>query len=325
MKRKISLLMIATLLMGSLIGCSTTTTKEEEITAKVAALKGPTAMGMVKMMEDEKNNTENDYEFMIAGSPDELTPKLVNGEVDIAAVPSNLSSILYNKTEGDIVTLGINTLGVLYIVENGNNINSIQDLKGKTLYASGKGATPEYALNYILKANGIDPEKDLTIEYKSEHTECLAAISAEEGAVAMLPQPFVTTAITKNPQIKIALDLNKEWENSTNDSLLVTGVLVARKDFVEKYPEKVSDFLNEYKESVEFTNNDIDSAAQLIGAHDIVPAEVAKKAIPYCNITFIDGEEMKGKLEGYLNTLFEQNPESIGGKMPSEDFYYNQK
>lgn len=325
MKRKISLLMIATLLMGSLVGCSTTTTKEEEITAKVASLKGPTAMGMVKMMEDEKNNTENDYEFMIAGSPDELTPKLVNGEVDIAAVPSNLSSILYNKTEGEVVTLGINTLGVLYIVENGNNINSIQDLKGKTLYASGKGATPEYALNYILKANGIDPEKDLTIEYKSEHTECLAAISAEEGAVAMLPQPFVTTAITKNPQIKIALDLNKEWENSTNNSLLVTGVLVARKDFVEKYPEKVSDFLNEYKESVEFTNNDIDSAAQLIGAHDIVPAEVAKKAIPYCNITFIDGEEMKGKLEGYLNTLFEQNPESIGGKMPSEDFYYNQK
>ncbi len=325
MKRKISLLMIATLLMGSVVGCSTNTTTDEVVTAKVAALKGPTAMGMVKMMEDEKNNTENDYEFTIAGSPDELTPKLVNGEIDIAAIPSNLSSILYNKTDGNVVTLGINTLGVLYIVENGDNINSIQDLKGKTLYASGKGATPEYALNYILKANGIDPEKDLTIEYKSEHTECLAAISAEEGAIAMLPQPFVTTAITKNPQIQIALDLNKEWENSTNDSLLVTGVLVARKDFVEKYPEKVSDFLEEYKESVEFTNDDIDGAAELIGAHDIVPAEVAKAAIPYCNITFIDGEEMKGKLEGYLNTLFEQSPESIGGKMPSEDFYYNQK
>ncbi|CDM70353.1 hypothetical protein CM240_3236 [Clostridium bornimense] len=325
MKRKISLLMIATLLMVSIVGCGASTTKKEEVTTKVAALKGPTAMGMVKMIDDEESNTENEYEFTIAGSPDELTPKIVNGEIDIAAIPSNLSSILYNKTNGEVVSLGINTLGVLYIVENGENINSIQDLKGKTLYASGKGATPEYALNYILKANGIDPEKDLTIEYKSEHTECLAAISAEAGAIAMLPQPFVTTAITKNPQIRIALDLNEEWEKSTNDSSLVTGVIVARKEFVEKYPEKVSNFLEEYEKSVEFTNTNIDSAAELIEANDIVTAEVAKKAIPYCNITFISGEEMKEKLEGYLNTLLEQNPESIGGAMPSEDFYYSKK
>lgn len=329
MKKRLSILLVATLTISLLTGCGTNkvkkeATKEEKVVAKVTALKGPTGMGIVKMISDNNKEAEKDYDFSIIASVDEITPKLVNKEADIAAVPANLASVLYNNTNGQIVTLGINTLGILYIVENGNTINSVQDLKGKTIYASGKGATPEYGLNYILQGNGINPNSDVKIEYKSEHAEALAALLNDKNGIALLPQPFVTTALTKNPSLKVSLDLTKEWDkiNKESQSALLTGVIVARKEFIDKYPQKVNEFLDEYKKSVEFTNNNIDEAAKLIAENGIVTEEVAKKAIPACNITFIGGNEMKQKLNGYLQVLYNANPKSVGGKMPSEDFYY---
>ena len=333
MKKKIALVfLVLSLIMSLFVGCSSEDkTKKEtikgdpKVVAKVSALKGPTGMGMVKMMSDEESSKKDNYEFTIANSVDEITPKIVNKELDIAAVPANLASVLYNNTKGEVVTLAINTLGVLYIVENGDTINSIEDLKGKTIYASGKGATPEYSLNYILNKNDIDPTKDVTVEYKSEHTECLAALLKDKNGIALLPQPFVTTALTKNESLRVALDLNEEWNAVDEDgSTLITGVIVARKEFVEKYPEKVKSFLKEYKKSVDYSNDNIDEAAKLIGEKEIVPEAVAKKAIPECNITYIDGSEMKDKLNGYLQVLYDANPKSVGGKMPDEDFYYNQ-
>ena len=257
---------------------STETEAAGELTdVNVAALKGPTAMGMVKLMDDSDNGDTgaNHYNFTIAASPDEITPQIVQGNVDIAAVPANLASVLYNKEGVDVSVLAVNTLGVLYIVENGDSVQSVADLKGKTIYASGKGATPEYALNYMLTANGIDPEKDVTIEYKSEHSECVAALAANEDAVAMLPQPFVTVAMTQ------------------------------------------------YEASVNYVNDNVADAAVLVGNYDIVAAQVAEKAIPECNITFIAGNDMKAKLSSYLGILFEQNPAAVGGALPNDDFYYN--
>ncbi len=292
--------------------------------ARVAALKGPTAMGMVKLMSD--NAETGNYEFTIAAAADEITPKLVQGELDIAAVPANLASVLYNNTKGQVQVLAVNTLGVLYIVESGDTVHSVEDLRGRTIYSSGKGSTPEYALEYMLSQNGIDPEADVTIEWKSEHSECVAALAAEENAIAMLPQPFVTTAQTKNENIRVALDLNEEWEklSSSGDSkaTLITGVVVARKEFAEQNADAVNAFLEEYQASVEYVNSDTDGAAALVGQYEIVPEAVAKKALPECNITFIAGSEMKEKLSGYLQTLFDQNPKAIGGTMPGEDFYY---
>lgn len=337
MKKKrsiLSMLLLAILMIGSLVGCSPTSQKDQvkeepKVVAKVTALKGPTGMGMVKMISDESNKAEKGYEFTIASSVDEITPKIVNKEIDIAAVPANLASVLYNNTKGEVETLAINTLGVLYIVENGDSIKNVQDLKGKTIYVSGKGATPEYALKYILKENGIDPDKDVNIEYKAEHAECLAALLNDKNGIALLPQPFVTVAMNKNKNLKVALDLTKEWEALNKDkkdgSTLITGVVIARKDFIDKYPEKIKNFLEEYKKSIEFTNNNIDEAAKLIGESGIVPAPIAKKAIPQCNIVFIDGKEMKDKLSGYLQVLYDANPKSIGGKMPDENFYYIQE
>ena len=307
---------------------STTSENGESLSVNIGALKGPTAMGMVSLMRDADADAipGYDYNFAISAAIDEVTPAIVQGKLDIAAIPANLASVLYNNTNGEIRVLAINTLGVLYIVESGETIQSVEDLRGKTIYASGKGATPEYALNYILAENGIDPETDVNIEWKSEHAECAAALAASENGIAMLPQPFVTTAQSKNENIRIALDLTKEWDTiqETIDvkSTLVTGVIVARRSFIEENPAAVSDFLDYYAASVDYTHTDIEGSAALIEAYDIIPAAVAEKALPYCNITFIEGQEMTSLLSGYLRVLFDRNPQAMGGEMPSDEFYY---
>jgi len=278
-------------------------------------------MGMTKLMNDDETE-DYPYDFEIVAAVDEISPMVAQGTADIVCVPANLGSVLYNKTEGGVQALAVNTLGVLYICENGDTVKSVADLKGKTIFSSGKGATPEYALNFILKSNDIDPEKDVTIEWKSEHAECLASLLATENSVAMLPQPFVTTAQTKNEGIRVALDLTAEWDNLGVDSSMLTGIVIARKEFAEQYPETVNEFLSRYHASVDFVNNNVDEAAELVGKYDIVPAAVAKKAIPECNIVCITGAEMKTKLGGYLKVLFDNEPKSVGGKLPADDFYY---
>ncbi|GKH51044.1 hypothetical protein CE91St46_21550 [Eubacteriales bacterium] len=288
------------------------------------ALKGPTAMGMVQLMKE--NGETGLYDFTIAAAIDEVTPKIVQGSVDIAAVPANLAAVLYHNTQGKIQVIGINTLGVLYVVEAGETVQTAADLKGRTIYASGKGATPEYALNYILEQNGLTPGKDVTIEWKSEHAECVAALTSDEDGIAMLPQPFVATAQAKNSDIRIALDLTEEWDavqqDEANPSSLLTGVVIARTEFIENRPEELDAFLNSYGDSVKFVNENTEEAAELIGEYNIVPAAVAVKALPYCNIVLIESTDMKEKLSGYLSVLFEQNPKSVGGQLPGDAFYY---
>lgn len=334
MKKLSAILMACAMAVSMLTGCGSSNesqdnTKETEpVEVNVTALKGPTAMGMVSLMDDVDNgkvDNEN-YKFTIAASIDEVTPAISQGETDIAAVPANVASVLYNKLEGGVQVLAVNTLGVLYIVENGDTVQSAADLKGKTIYASGKGATPEYALNYILQQNGLDPAADVTIEWKSEHSECVAALAQDPSGIAMLPQPFVTTAQMKNPDLRVALDLTEEWDKVQEDAqepgALLTGVVVVRTEFAKENPEAVSDFLERYKASVDFVNENVDEAAQLVGQYDIVTAEVAQTAIPECNIVCITGDEMQEKLFGYLSVLNDQNPEAVGGKLPDDDFYY---
>lgn len=312
------------------------TPAEDPVTVRVAALKGPTAMGMVKLMSDSdaaaesgEETTGNTYDFTLAASADEVTPGLMQGELDIACVPANLASVLYNRTDGGIVTLAVNTLGVLYIVENGNSVQSMADLAGRTIAASGKGSTPEYALRYLLSENGIDPDTGVTIDWKSEHSECVAALASGAATIAMLPQPFVTVVQTQLPDLRVALDLTEEWDALDNGSALLTGVVVARADFVEEHPAAVEEFLTSYAESVEWVNANTAEAAELIGGYDIVDAAVAEKALPYCNIVCITGSEMKDMLSGYLQVLFDAAPASVGqdaetgeGGLPGDDFYY---
>lgn len=295
-------------------------TEPNKAEVRIVALKGPTAMGLTKMVEE--GNSGLDYKLEIKAAPDEISPMVAQGTADIFCVPANLASVLCNKTEGKVQVIAINTLGVLYICEKGETVKSVSDLKGKTIYSAGKGSTPEYALNFILKNNGIDPEKDVTIEWKSEHAECLEAMLKGENCVAMLPQPFVTTAQTKNDAVKVVLDLNKEWDALGVDSSLITGVAIVRREFAETMSGELNNFLKHYGQSVEFVNNNVDEAATLIEKYDIVPAAVAKKAVPNCNIVCITGSEMKNKLSGYLKVLFDGDPKSVGGKLPDDSFYY---
>lgn len=338
--RKIALACAAAFLCAlfALGGCSThnqesnvhdQTAPQQPVNVRVAALKGPTAMGMVKFMDEAQSGLidGNSYAFEIAASPDMLTPKIAQGELDIAAVPANLASVLYNNLDEGVQVLAVNTLGVLYLCDQDESVHGVSDLAGKTIYAAGKGSTPEYALRYILQENGLTPGTDVTIEWKSEHAECVAALAENQDAVALLPQPFVTVAQSKNESIRVALDLTKEWDalqkGSEKEGALITGVVIARSAFVEEHPEVVADFLQHYQDSVAFVNENIPEASALVEQFDIAPAAVAQKAIPACNIVCISGDEMKNLLSGYLEVLHEQSPEAVGGSLPSEDFYYD--
>lgn len=299
-------------------------TTASKIDINIAALKGPTAIGMVKVMEDATaGTTAGNYNFTVAGTADEISAGLVKGEFDVAAVPCNLASVLYNKTKGQIKIAGINTLGVLYIIETGDTIKTVEDLKGKTIYTTGKGTTPQYTLNYLLTSHGIDPVKDVTIEYKTEPTEVASILETSTDAIAMLPQPYVTAVMMQNPKLKIALNVADEWDAVSKDgSSVVTGVVVVKSDFLEKNKEAFDAFMKEYTDSAAYVNANVDEAAALVEKAGIFKAGPMKKAIPNCNITLIQGEDMKQKVSGYLKVLFNQEPKSVGGKLPDDNFYY---
>ncbi len=298
----------------------------EKTDVSIAALIGPTGMGLVDLMDkQDKGEAENNYTFTLSGTPDDIVAKITSGEADIAAVPVNLAPTLYSKTNGNIKLLAINTLGVLYVVERGDTVQSVEDLKGKTLYASGQAATPEYVLNFILSQNGIDPSGDLTIEYKADHSELASLVMAGKADLAMLPEPFVTTVTQKDPDVRVSLDLTEEWDKleGNDGSTLIMGVMIVRKDFAENNPEALSAFMDEYKASTEFVNSNPADAAALIEQYGIMSsAELAEEAIPSCNIVYIDGQEMKDKIAPLYQILFDSNPKSIGGSIPDDAFYY---
>lgn len=300
-------------------------TSDSQFSVRVGSLKGPTSMGLVHLMDkSEAGNAENQYEFTMVTAADELLAKTAAGDLDIALVPANVASVLYNKTQGGISVIDINTLGVLDIVASDTSITSIADLKGKTVYMTGKGTSPDYVFHYLLSANGLT-EDDVTIEFKSEPTEVAAVLKEQPDAIGLLPQPFVTAVCAQNENLSIVLDLTKEWQNVQGEggSQLVTGVTIARNEFLENHPDAVTTFLKEHAASAEYTETNPDETAELIAAKGIIEkAPVAKKALPYCNITCLTGEEMKTALSGYLQVLFDQNPASVGGKLPEDGFYF---
>ncbi len=289
---------------------------------RVGTLMGPTGMGMAQLMDAAANgNTEGNYDFFVASAPDQIAAEFISGNLNIAAVPVNLASVLWQKTDKNAQVIGVNTLGVLYILENGDTIHSLADLAGKTIYATGQGATPEYILNYLLTANGLDPKTDLTVEYLSEHAELAAKLSAGDVALGMLPEPNVTAALSGNPDLRIALDLTEEW-SKVSDGTLVQGCVIVSRAFAEQYPQAVETFLSEYRASVDFVNAEPAEAAGMIEAAGIIPkAAVAQKALPNCNICLITGEEMKTAVKQMLTVLYSADPKSVGGALPDEEFY----
>lgn len=321
-KKIVAVYVILAVMMSIFTGCG----KTSDVTQiRVGSLKGPTSMGLLFLMrEAEEGGAEGNYAFTMAAQADELLPLMVKGEMDIALVPANVASVLYNKMQGQLAVIDINTLGVLYMVTGDGTIESVEDLKGRTIYLTGKGTTPDYVLHYILSENGMT-EADYTLEYKSEASEVAALLAEKPQAVGLLPQPFVTAACIQNEALKVVLDMNEEWTKLLGEdgSRVVTGVTVVRKEFLKEHEAAVKVFLKEHEESTGAINEDVQTGASLAVAAGIAAKEaIAQKAIPACNITCMQGAEMQQALSGYLEVLFEQNPESVGGALPGEDFYY---
>ena len=294
---------------------------------RVGGLKGPTTMGLVKLMDDAENGkAQNDYEFTMVTAADELTALVAGNKVDIALLPANVAGVLYNKTKGGSSVIDVNTLGVLYLVSSDTSVTSIDQLKGKTVYLTGKGTTPEYSLRYLMSAAELT-EDDVTLEFKSEPAEVASVLAEDPSRIGLLPQPFVTSALAQNESLSVILDLTKAWdeaqEQAETRSRMITGVTIVNNDFLAAHGDLVDTFLSEHEASIRFTSEDPDTASMLIEAAGIVPkAAVAKKALPGCNIAFLSGGEMKTALSGYLKALFDQNPASTGGALPDDAFYY---
>ena len=294
----------------------------EPVVMRLGSLKGPTTMGMVKLLSDsEAGLTANRYESTVAANAAELMPLFLRGELDMLALPVNAGSVLYNKSNSGATLLAVNTLGVLYVLEKGGeSVQSVADLKGRTIYATGKGNTPEYSLAYLLSRNGLDISRDVTMEWKSEASEVVAQMATLDTAVALLPQPFVTVAQTQLQDLRVALDMTEEW--AAVGSTLITGGLIIRTAFLHEHPEAVKTFLEEYAASTQYVNEQPAEAAQLVEQYIGVKAGVAQKAIPACNIVCLTGAEMKAAAEKYLTVLYELNPDAVGGAMPADSFYY---
>lgn len=309
MKKLLAILTLAVMVFA--VGCA----KAPAEPVNIAALKGPTGMGISYMMEDTAK-----YNVELQDAPDVVVGKFVNGEIDIAAVPLNLAAVLYNKTEGNVVLLNLDTLGVLYIVENGETIQSLSDLAGKTIYASGEGATPQYVLDYLLAQNGLTDQVE--VKYVGEHTALAAMVASGEAQIALLPEPFVSAVSVKNPAVRVALDLNTAWEEASGTKL-VMGVYIASRTFYNEHPDQVKAFLADYAASVEKVNTSADAAQKIADLGIVGSAAIAQQAIPRSYIVSITGQEAKAAASAVLNVLFTANPKSVGGKLPGDDLYAN--
>lgn len=308
---------------------STTSTDTQKYTPAditVAYMKGPTGVGMAKLNADsDEKKTENNYTFRpAAATADEFKADFLAGKINIASVPTNLAAALYNATNGKVRILAVNTYGVLSVLEKGNSIKSIEDLKGKTIYATGKGQNPEYILNYILQKNNIDPQKDVTINYVTSD-ELVANLISGKAEIAMAPEPAATTVLIKNDKLNRVLSINDEWAK-VSDSTLMMGCVIALDSYVNENPQAVEKFLNEYEKSIAFATENIDKTAEYCEKYGIAASTaIAKKAIPTCNLCYVTGGEMKNNVNAYLKVLFDADAKSIGGKLPADDIYYNAK
>ena len=302
-------------------------TQEEPTAAEINlyVLSGPTGIGAMNLWAaSDAGETKNTYHITMPGANDEVVAALSKGDADIAAVATNLAATLYNKTSGGVTVLAVNTLGVLSMLSNGQEAAAVADLKGKTIYAPGQGANPEYILRYVLNGNGLDPDKDVTLRFVGEGSELLTVWQSDPEAIIMAPQPVATSILMQNENAKTLFDMTEEWDKiAGGDSTLMMGCVIVRNEFLQANPGAVELFLQEYAASIEKAQSDVEGTAALCEQYGLIPkAALAQKAIPSCGLTFVTGAEMKTGLSGYLQVMFDANPKSVGGALPGDNFYY---
>ena len=328
----VSLLLALTLVL-SLTACGTQADTEPQqpddtpapAEVNLYVLSGPTGIGAMNLWAAaDAGETQNTYHITMPGANDEVVAAISNGDADIAAVATNLAATLYNKTSGGVTVLAVNTLGVLFLLGNGQEVATIADLAGKTIYAPGQGANPEYILRYVLTGNGLDPDKDVTIQFVGEGSELLTVWQTDPEAIIMAPQPVATSILMQNENAVTLFNMTDEWDKvSGGDSTLMMGCVIVRNEFLQENPGAVALFLQEYAASIEKAQSDVEGTAALCEQYGLIPkAALAQKAIPSCGLTFVTGAEMKPALSGYLQVMLDADPKSVGGAMPGDDFYY---
>jgi len=325
-KSLFKILAVITLISILLAGCTGSGGAHDGdyLTINVGGLNGPTGIAMLHLRDiSEKGQATHNYNVTFDAAPDVIQGKLLSGEVDIAALPTNMAAVLHSKTEGEISIIAGNRLNVLYILPApGVEITSLDDLRGKTVFTSGQGSAQEYVLNYLFTMAGLDPESDLTIEYKSEHAEVLTLLLSGKCDAALLPQPFVTTARLNAPGLSAGIDVGDEWSRFTGGVELAMSCIVARRSFIEANPDAVKDFISDYAISAGFAAGNPDEAAAIAGKYDILPEDIARQAIPHSAIACITGDDMKASILAYLEILHGQNPASVGGSLHNETLFY---
>lgn len=338
MKKYVAFISVVLLLVAMFTGCGQVLddASAPDATVKanvnVTAIAGPTGVGLVSLMQKQTEGTAtNNYSFNVVSAPEQAVAAITNGSADIAAVPTNLASTLYKKTGGKVQVLAINTMGVLHILANGEEISQVADLKGKTIYTSGQGANPEYILKYVLERNGLTPGKDVQIEFVADNDALATLVINGTAKVAMVPEPKAAAVLMQNKDVKRVLNMTTEWYKKDGrippanelESSLVMGCVIARTEFVEQNPQAIRDFLVEYKASIESATADVAATATLCETYKIIPnAKIAGAAIPYCGLIYIDGSDLRRVLNDYYNVLYGYDPASIGGAIPDANFYY---
>ena len=300
---------------------------EPHVPVQVAVLSGPTGVGAAKLLDGVDNDPASlrvAYEYTIYTDNSELVAGLNTGEIDIATMASNVAVNLYNKT-GDVKIIAAGTLGVLHILEGsgGDSIHSVEDLRGKTVWSAGQGANPEYILRYLLRESGLEVGTDVEIVF-ADAGEISAKLLSGDIECAMLPVPAATAAIAKGEgKVRAAIDVTEAWNELQGGSQLIMTAVVARRSFVESYPELVDAFLADYEKSIDYVNNNLDAAAKLVADYGITPsAAIAKQAIPQCHLAFLSGNEMVRAMSGYFLALYAIDPASVGGSVPDDGIYY---
>lgn len=326
MKKRLFLIITVLVMALSLVSCNEKAPAydaEKEISVMV--LNGTTGFGAAKLIDDSKNGTAAlNYKFSVESDASAVNAALINGSVDIAALPTNAAAVVYNKTQGGVKVAAVNTLGVLYVVENGDTVKSFSDLKGKTLYVPGQGSNPEYITAYLCEKNGLKVGEDITLDFTyNAPADLRTAVASGKVELAVLPEPMVTIAKSANDKLNTALDLTAEWDKVAQKDSLMQGCIVVSKKFAEENPNELNKFLEEYSASVTFVNENPKEASEMIAEHGIFEkAAVAQKAIPGCNLCYISGDSMKKSLSTFLNIMFDADSKSVGGAVPSDDIYY---
>ena len=296
---------------------------------RLAVLSGPTGIGAAKLLDNIDNNPASlsygNYRYAIYNDNSELVAGLTKGEIDIATMASNVAVNLYNKNDGAVTIIAAGTLGVLHILEGsgGTEISSIADLAGKTIWSAGQGANPEYILRHLLRQNGLEVGVDVEIVFEDASFISSKLLSGDIQ-YAMLPVPAATAAIAKGGgQVRAAIDVTEAWDKLQSGSQLIMTAVVARTEYLETYPDLVDHFLTDYEESINYVNNNLDAAAELVAGLGLAPnAAIAKQAIPQCHLAFLSGNEMRSALSGYYTTLYRIAPASVGGSLPDDGIYY---